>query len=70
MRMYMTPISVSDALERIKIEQLHGSEGPNGRTIWKAFGRMDQWEAIEAALNERKGSERLAIVGTMTKRLI
>ena len=61
-RMYMTPISVSDAFEewkrngsmvlRVRIEEPQ---------IWKAFGRMDEWEAIEAALNERKGSKRALI---------
>ena len=66
-RMYMTPISVSDAFEewkrngsmvlRVRIEEPQ---------IWKAFGRMDEWEAIDAALNERKGSKRalVEIVGS------
>src|SRR5271157_3129970 len=61
-RMYMTPISVSDAFEewkqndsmvlRVRIEEPQ---------IWKAFGRMDEWEAIDAALNERKGSKRALV---------
>jgi hypothetical protein len=60
--MYMTPISVSDAFEewkrngsmvlRVRIEEPQ---------IWKAFGRMDEWEAIDAALNERKGSKRALV---------
>ena len=61
-RMYMTPISVSDPFEewkqngsmvlRVRIEEPQ---------IWKAFGRMDEWEAIDAALNERKGSKRALV---------
>ena len=61
-RMYMTSISVSDAFEewkrngsmvlRVRIEEPQ---------IWKAFGRMDEWEAIDAALNERKGSKRALV---------
>jgi len=46
----------------METERLHGSEGPNRRAsdlegVWQ----MDEWEAIDAALNERKGSKRALV---------